>query len=166
MNNLAYLYQSQGRYGKAEQLFQQALTLRKRLFGDDHPNVAASLNNLACLYQMQERYVEAEPLAVQALLTNANTLGETHPDVGISLGNLASLRVAQGNFVGVEAMFLQTLSILVNSVGAEHPYTNEAGNCLGNFITTVIATGQTHILSDHPLTQDLLRQLQEQSPTS
>jgi len=47
---LAFLYYSQGKYKEAEPLYQQALALRQKLLGDDHPDVAASLNNLALLY--------------------------------------------------------------------------------------------------------------------
>jgi tetratricopeptide (TPR) repeat protein len=162
LNNLAELYWSQGRYGEAEPLYRDALTLRQRLLGDDHPDVATSLNNLAALFEAQGRYGEAEPLAVQALQTSAKALGETHPDVGIRLGNLASLRVAQSNFAEVEAMFLQAFSIFVNSVGAEHPYTNETFNRLCRFVATVQAAGQVPILSDHPLTQALLQQIEGQ----
>ncbi len=55
LNNLANLYRSQGRYTEAEPLYLQALDLRKRLLGDNHPLVALSLNNLALLYDSQGR---------------------------------------------------------------------------------------------------------------
>ena len=59
LNNLAGLYDNQGRYSEAEPLYIDALALRKRLLGDDHPAVASSLNNLAGLYKNQGRYSEA-----------------------------------------------------------------------------------------------------------
>ncbi|WP_139240833.1 tetratricopeptide repeat protein, partial [Geitlerinema sp. PCC 9228] len=45
LNNLAFLYQSQGRYEEAEPLYRQALEMFKRLLGEQHPDVATSLNN-------------------------------------------------------------------------------------------------------------------------
>ncbi len=66
-NNLAGLYDSQGRYPEAEPLLLQALDLYKQLLGDNHPQVALSLNNLANLYQYQGRYPEAEPLYLEAI---------------------------------------------------------------------------------------------------
>ncbi|NCR10924.1 MAG: tetratricopeptide repeat protein [Microcystis aeruginosa LG13-11] len=53
--------------------------MRKRLLGDNHPDVAASLNNLAYLYQSQGRYPEAEPLYLEAINIATQVLGENHP---------------------------------------------------------------------------------------
>ncbi|MBU7581466.1 MAG: tetratricopeptide repeat protein, partial [Nostoc sp. TH1S01] len=50
LNNLASLYESQGRYSEAEPLYIQALALYSKLLGEEHPSVAQSLNNLAGLY--------------------------------------------------------------------------------------------------------------------
>ena len=79
LNNLAALYESQGRYTEAEPLFIQALEMWKKLLGPEHPNVATSLNNLAGLYESQGRYEEAEPLYIQALDMRKKLLGEEHP---------------------------------------------------------------------------------------
>jgi tetratricopeptide (TPR) repeat protein len=51
LNNLAALYQAQGRYGAAEALYQRTLALCQRVLGPEHPDVALRLNNLAGLYQ-------------------------------------------------------------------------------------------------------------------
>ena len=68
------------RYSDAEPLYQQALELRKRLLGEEHPDVAQSLNNLAGLYRNQGRYSEAEPLYQEAIIIATKTLGENHPN--------------------------------------------------------------------------------------
>ena len=67
LNNLAALYDSQGRYGEAEPLFKQALQLSRQVLGESHPQTLTSLNNLAGLYLDQGRYGAAEPLLEQAL---------------------------------------------------------------------------------------------------
>ena len=67
LNNLAALYQVQGRYAEAEPLFKRSLAIKEKAFGPDHPDVALSLNNLGLLYQNQGRYTDAEPLYKRAL---------------------------------------------------------------------------------------------------
>jgi tetratricopeptide (TPR) repeat protein len=89
---LALLYYSQGKYKEAEPLYQQALALRQKLLGDDHPDVAQSLNNLALLYYSQGKYKEAEPLYQQALNILEQRLGVDHPRTIIVRGNFEYLR--------------------------------------------------------------------------
>ena len=59
-NNLAGLYESQGRYGEAEPLYVRVLAARERVLGAEHPSTLISVNNLAGLYERQGRYGEAE----------------------------------------------------------------------------------------------------------
>ena len=67
LNNLALLYDNQGKYAEAEPLYQRSLAIWEKALGPEHPNVAASLNNLAFLYNNQGKYAEAEPLHKRAL---------------------------------------------------------------------------------------------------
>ena len=47
LNNLAALYDSQGKYAEAEPLHKRSLAIREKVLGKEHPDVALSLNNLA-----------------------------------------------------------------------------------------------------------------------
>jgi tetratricopeptide (TPR) repeat protein len=51
LNNLAYLYNSQGRYAKAEPLYLQALALCEQLLGVEHPNTIVCRENLELFRQ-------------------------------------------------------------------------------------------------------------------
>lgn len=46
LNNLALLYQSQGRYSEAEPVYLQALELCERLLGGNHPNTVTIHENI------------------------------------------------------------------------------------------------------------------------
>ncbi|MEH2226973.1 tetratricopeptide repeat protein, partial [Nostoc sp.] len=83
---------SQGRYSDAEPLLIEALAMRKRLLGDEHPSVATSLNNLAGLYDSQGRYSDAEPLYIEALAIAEKRLGANHPNTITFRENLEYLR--------------------------------------------------------------------------
>lgn len=80
LNHRGYSLSERGKYGRAEPLYLQALQMRQKLMGTEHPDVANSLNNLALLYYYQGRYEEAEPLYVQALQMNQKLMGTEHPD--------------------------------------------------------------------------------------
>ena len=58
-NNLAVLYDNQGRYADAEPLDKRSLAIQEKALGSEHPDVALGLNNLAALYSDQGRYTDA-----------------------------------------------------------------------------------------------------------
>ena len=62
LNNLAALYEAQGRYSDAAPLFKRSLGIREKALGPDHPDVGISLNNLAALYFAQRDWVRAADL--------------------------------------------------------------------------------------------------------
>ena len=121
LNNLARLYKSQGRYEEAEPLYIQALEMRRKLLGEEHPYVAITLNNLARLYKSQGRYEEAEPLYLQALEMKRKLLGEEHPDIATTLNNLAKLYKSQGRYEEAEPLYIQALEMRRKLLGEEHP---------------------------------------------
>ncbi|KAB1988789.1 tetratricopeptide repeat protein, partial [Haemophilus parainfluenzae] len=79
LGNLANLYQIQGRYGKAESAYKEALRIVQKQLGERHPRVAQILNNLASLYLDEGRYRETESLLNQALAIRRQQLGNNHP---------------------------------------------------------------------------------------
>jgi tetratricopeptide (TPR) repeat protein len=123
LNNLASLYESQGKYSEAELLYLDALETGKRLFTSDHPNVATILNNLAFLYKNQGKYSEAEPLYVDALEMRSRLFTGDHPDLATSLNNLAGLYKSQGRYSEAEPLYLDALAMSERTLGANHPNT-------------------------------------------
>ena len=91
LNNLAFLYQAQGKYAEAEPLYKRSLAIWEKALGPQHLHVATSLNNLALLYKTQGKYAEAEPLYKRSLAIWERTLGPEHPNVAQSLENYAAL---------------------------------------------------------------------------
>ncbi|WP_392530520.1 tetratricopeptide repeat protein [Nostoc sp. C117] len=121
LNNLAGIYRATGRYREAEPLYQEALQLRKRLLGENHPSFATSLNNLAGLYKSTGQYTKAELLYQQALEMRKQLLGENHADVAASLNNLALLYDEQGRYDEAEPLYLQLLELGKSLVGEDPP---------------------------------------------
>src|SRR5205085_2128669 len=104
LNNLAVLYDAQGKYAQAEPLHRRALAIFEKVHGPDHPDVAASLDNLAVLYCAQDKHAAAAlldrqrrgvrrfvarelPTLPQAdQLTFLETTDEAHLHVALALG--------------------------------------------------------------------------------
>jgi tetratricopeptide (TPR) repeat protein len=66
LNNLALLYDAQGRYADAEPQYQRSLAILEKAFGPEHPNVAASLENYAGLLRETGRASEADKMGARA----------------------------------------------------------------------------------------------------
>jgi tetratricopeptide (TPR) repeat protein len=110
-----------GQYEEAIPKAREALGIREKALGPEHPDVAQSLNNLAALYRAQGRYGEAEPLHRRALGVREKALGPEHPDVALSLDNLAELYQAQGRFGEAEPLYRRALGIFEKALGPDHP---------------------------------------------
>jgi tetratricopeptide (TPR) repeat protein len=64
LNNLAQLYQAQGRYEEAEPLFLRALTIKEKALPPDHPST--NLENYASLLREMNLPREAQTLEQRA----------------------------------------------------------------------------------------------------
>ncbi len=70
LNNLAGLYQSQGRWNEAEPHYNEALAIHRHLFGKTgHPDLVTSLTNLAMFLAQQKQPELALPLFQEAIAT-------------------------------------------------------------------------------------------------
>jgi tetratricopeptide (TPR) repeat protein len=121
LNNLAALYQAQGRYADAVPLFKRCLAIREKARGPNHPDVANALNNLAGIYQAQGRYADAEPLFKRSLAIREKARGPNHPDVANALNNLAGLYQRQGRYADAEGLYKRALVIREKALGPDHP---------------------------------------------
>ncbi|HAA26654.1 MAG TPA: kinesin, partial [Cyanobacteria bacterium UBA8553] len=66
---------NQGQYAAAIPLAEQALTIREKVLGPEHPDVATILNNLGGLYREQGNFSKAEPLLQRSLAISEKVLG-------------------------------------------------------------------------------------------
>jgi len=181
LNNLAFLYQVQGRYAEAAPLYQRLRSIREQeQLDSNHPNTPIIFNNLESFYRSQEQYVkavqnyhdvalqyqekrqysQAESCYQQSLAVREQWLGSDHPDVALSLNSLAVLYYSQERYAEAELLYIRAMTILGSQLGANHPSTQ---TCKQNFLSLLnqaFVSGYTSQLSDHPLTQAVLQQLQ------
>ncbi|NJK70500.1 MAG: tetratricopeptide repeat protein [Microcoleus sp. SU_5_3] len=120
---LAWFYQGQSIYDRAESWLEQCRQLTASRLGLEHPDFATILNNLAELYSSQGKYEAAEPLYLQAIEIDKRSLPENHPSLATHLNNLALLYRLQGKYAAAEPLYLQALGICLQSLGESHPTT-------------------------------------------
>jgi tetratricopeptide (TPR) repeat protein len=121
LNNLAMVFEAQGKYADAEELFKRALAIYEKARGASQPIVANTLNNLAAVYDEQGKYADAEGLYKRTLAIREKTLGKNHPDLADTLGNLAIVYMEQGKYADAEGLFKRALAIFEKVLGQGHP---------------------------------------------
>uniref|UniRef100_A0AAY5EKS5 Kinesin light chain n=1 Tax=Electrophorus electricus TaxID=8005 RepID=A0AAY5EKS5_ELEEL len=120
----------QNKYKEAASLLNDALAIREKTLGVDHPAVAATLNNLSVLYGKRGKYKEAEPLCKRALEIREKMLGTDHPDVAKQLNNLALLCQNQGKYQQVEEYYERALQIYQSQLGPDDANVAKTKNSL------------------------------------
>jgi tetratricopeptide (TPR) repeat protein len=121
LNNLAGVYEPQGKYLEAEKLFLQVKKWWEDREQTKHPKYASTLNNLAGVYGNQGKYPEAEKLYLQALEIGKRTVGENNLDYVIPLSNLANVYKLQGKYPEAKKLYLEVKKWWEDREQTEHP---------------------------------------------
>jgi CHAT domain-containing protein/protein involved in temperature-dependent protein secretion len=109
-------------YAGAEKWYLEAIAIREKALGVEHPVYATSLNSLAMLYRVMGQYEKAEPLYLEAKAIRERTLGREHLDYAASLNGLAILyEEAMGQYEKAEPLYLESKAIREKALGKEHP---------------------------------------------
>lgn len=142
----------QGRIREAATIAEQALEIREKVLGPEHPDTAISLNNLAGIYQAQANYAAAELLYERALKIKEKVFGPEHPGTAISLDNLASLYWSQAKYTEAERNCQRALKIREKVFGPDHCDTANSLNNLAALYQT-----QGNYAAAEPLYQRALK---------
>ena len=70
-----------GEYNQAKELHEKALIIRRKIFGEDHADVATIYNNLALVCERLGEYNQAKELREKALTIRKQIFGEDHKHV-------------------------------------------------------------------------------------
>ena len=87
-----------GKHLEAVNYYEQALAIGKKVYGDQHPNVAIRLNNLGSAWKSLGEYKKAIKLYEQALAIGKKVYGDQHPKVATYLNNLGSAWKSLGEY--------------------------------------------------------------------
>jgi tetratricopeptide (TPR) repeat protein len=110
LNNLAMLYDEEGRLAEAVPIGEEILAGRRALLGPTHPLTIMSMNNLAYMYKNQSRFDEARQLLAEAIATGERVLGEKHPETAIYVHSLAEVEISAGNRAEAERLLQRAIA--------------------------------------------------------
>jgi len=117
---------------EAHPLLQQALAIRERHLGLDHPDTASTLDRLARCFRIEGKYTESESFYRRALSIREQRLGAHHPETAASLNNLALLYKIEGKYEQAGLFYRRALTIREQQLGPEHPATAQSLNDLAS----------------------------------
>ncbi len=127
---LGNTYRALGDAATAERLLAQAVEIRERELGADHPDTTQALDLLGLVVKERGRYEESEEMHRRALEARRRTLGEESWEAVGSLSNLANVLARQSRFDEAEPMLRKVLELRRRGLGPEHPDTLKATNDL------------------------------------
>jgi serine/threonine protein kinase/Tfp pilus assembly protein PilF len=132
---LGRTYAQVGQVRLAEAHLRTALEIRRRLYGEEHKDIAESLNDLGQLLSDKSfRRDEAEDLLRRALSMRRKLLGNDHLDVATSLVNLGFLMSQRDNEPAAGQMYREALAIRRAHLGPSHPQVAAAGRLLARAV--------------------------------
>ncbi|KAJ5521105.1 hypothetical protein N7463_001558 [Penicillium fimorum] len=135
VNQLALLYQDQGKPTEAEEIYQRGLVGREAALGPDHTSTLDTVNNFGTLLSNQGKLKEAEEMYRRALVGREIRQGLDHPSTLDTVNNLGNLFCKQGKLKEAEEMYRRALVGREAVLGLDHPPTFDTVNNLGTLFS-------------------------------
>jgi len=123
LNILGTVRSRQGRHDEAIAMMQQALEMRRALFGHDHPDTTITLSNLGVVFSEAGRPAEARLHISEALEIDRVILGPDHPSLATLLNQLAAQELRLGEPEAAMEHLRQALDLQIAHIGEIHPLT-------------------------------------------
>lgn len=138
LNTLGKVHGKLGLNEQGRSLLEETLDLRKSIYGEEHPDVAATMNDLGIILTGQGEYGEAEMYLRKALEMRKRVSESGSEDLAGSYTALANLVHLTGDYEQAEEYYRQALNILEQIHGPEHRKTAVA---MGNLATILHRRG-------------------------
>jgi len=130
-HTLADVYKNLGRFDDAIAFQQSAVTMRRRVLGEDDPDTLRSINNLGGMLDAGGRPAEAEAAWREALEKRRRVLGDDDAETFSTMSNLGNLLRDQGKFAEAEPLLKAALDGRRRVLGNEHRETLISANTYG-----------------------------------
>ena len=116
----------------AELFYSQAVGLRKKLQGENHPEYIICFNTLVNLYISMNKTTHAESLLKQQMTVFEKMTEKNPPGYALCLDQFAGLYEKMGNYTESQLLYLEVVSVKKKIFGDKHPEYEAALNKLNN----------------------------------
>jgi tetratricopeptide (TPR) repeat protein len=120
LDDLAQVYLWEQNWRVAQQTYERALEIDRRVLGDDHPRVAMHLVNLALTAQSLGDLKKADELYREAIFSEERIYGQRSPQTAAAKVNYGSLLQLEGRLEEAEAQLRSALDIRLSHYGPSH----------------------------------------------
>jgi serine/threonine protein kinase len=117
---LASALYAQRKFGKAEKLLRESLSIAQQRFPPEHPYIANDMFRLASTLEQENNFKDAEDFYRQCLALRRKTLKPDHPLIDEVLGPLAGLLVKEKKTTDAVDIYRELLSMRKKRLGPEH----------------------------------------------
>lgn len=134
LTGLSQVLVGQGDLERALDLSRDALSMSRRLFGNEHPRTATVLNNLTDLHLARGDLDQAEKVARQALELQKKVLGEDHLHLAWAYTSLGRVAEQKGDLEAAELNFRRSIDIFEAQARAGEPLLGRTYNSLAGIL--------------------------------
>lgn len=135
---LGDVYDKLGKFGRAQEMFQNALSLRQSEFGAESPEVAETLVALSDLRADQAHFAEAERLAREAVAIDRKKLPSGHPALARAIAQLGVVLEDRGEYE-------KAIPVLDEAVGIQ----SRPGGVKADLSSTLTELANSHYYAGH-----------------
>lgn len=131
LNALGMTYKYWGRFDEGRGVYERALAIVVRGFGEEHPDVAALHHNLGGLEHAARSFAAAEPHARRSVELRRRLLGSEHVSTAEDEAALAPILHALERDGEARELLRHAIPILERELGPSHPEVASAWHNLG-----------------------------------
>ncbi len=121
LRNVGLILSRNGKYEQARGKLEQALALREREFGSDHPEVVDILGKLGDILMRQGKKQKARSLFQRELAVKIKAFGSEHYQVAISHIALGNVQSESGELQEALVHYRRARQIMERAVGTDNP---------------------------------------------
>ncbi len=133
-NTLGDVYLALGEHEKAETMIEAALAIRRKVLGNRHPDVAASLNSVGNVLSARGQLTNAETAYREALEIRKKSFGAESAEVATILNDLGAVLELQFRLSEAEDTERRALALRLKLFPHEHSSIAETLNNLGSIL--------------------------------